>query len=519
MRAANANRRFGDATLTSEIELKLNIAERDVWRLLRLPLLNSVTLKKFPSRRLINTYYDSADYCLRDRGIAVRLRQVGGKWLQTIKTEGRVSAGLHERPEWECETSANTFDFSGLQDEKLKSLMEKALDGAELRPVFTTDFTRLSRILQLTDGTRCEFSVDRGKIIAGTNEATINEVELEMIVGNPLALFDFVRQLLGHVRVTLGHESKAQRGFALAVGESLKPVKSKHAMLDKDMTAQQGFVAIATACSQHLAANEIGLVLGKDSEYLHQLRVAIRRLRTAIRLFSDFLDAEKMAAIVAELRWLGGQLGTTRDLDVFLEETLPPVTAAWPTHAGLAQIRERISQRREAASIASRYAVQSIRYQRLQLDLGAWLMELLRQQSDVVDETKAIKLTDFARDALKRHRKQLIRRAEDLLELSAEERHRVRISGKRLRYAAEFFSPLFPAKRSKPYIQELANLQAILGVLNDTATTEAILSQAADEKNGEAMAIVQAWVLGAGHGHLAHLPQAHNRFLLQRTFW
>ena len=505
--------------MASEIELKLHISERDAWRLLRLPLLSSVTLKKLPSRRLINTYYDTADHRLRDRGIAVRLRQVGGKWLQTVKTEGRVIAGLHERPEWETETSANTFDFSRLQDEKLKSLLDKTLDGAELQSVFTTDFNRLSRVLQLTDGTQCEFSLDRGKIIAGNSEAPISEVELEIIVGNPLALFDFVRNLLAHLPVTLAHESKAQRGFALTTGAALKPVKAKHAMLDKHMNAQQGFIAIATACSQHLAANEPGFTLGEDVEYLHQMRVAIRRLRTAMRLFSDFFDAEKMASIVQELRWLDGELGATRDFDVFLEETLPPVMAAWPNNAGLAQIRERISQRRNAANAASRAAVQSVRYQRLQLEIGAFLVALSRQQSAALDGTDTINLIDFAREALKRHRKQLIRRAEHLLELSAEERHRVRISGKRLRYAAEFFSPLFPAKRSKPYIQALANIQAILGALNDTATTEKILSQAADETNVEALAIIQAWVLGTGHGHLAHLPQVHSRFLLQPTFW
>ena len=503
--------------MSNEIELKLKIAERDVWRLLRLPLLNSVTLKKFSSQRLINTYYDTADYRLRDHGIAVRLRQVGGKWLQTIKTEGRVIAGLHERPEWESETPANTLDFSELEDEKLKSLLEKILDGAALQPAFTTDFTRLSRVLQLGDGTQCEFSLDRGKIVAGSNATPISELELEIIVGEPAALFDFVRALLQHVPVALAHESKAARGFAL--GASAKPVKTKQPALDKHMTAQQGFVAIATTCMQHLTANEAGCAAGEDSEYLHQLRVAIRRLRTAIRLFTDHLDAAKMTPIVEELRWLGGQLGTTRDLDVFLEETLPPVIATWPNHAGLARIREGIALRRNAANAASCAALRSARYQRLLLDIGAWLVAMSRQTADSTDGNRTIRLVEFARAALTRHRKQLIRRAEHLLELSPEERHRVRISGKRLRYAAEFFSPLFAAKRSKPYIQELANLQNILGVLNDAATTKTILSQVADENNSEALAIMQAWVLGVAQGHLAHLPQAHSRFLRQQTFW
>ena len=337
--------------MSNEIELKLKIAERDVWRLLRLPLLNSVTLKKFSSQRLINTYYDTADYRLRDHGIAVRLRQVGGKWLQTIKTEGRVIAGLHERPEWESETPANTLDFSELEDEKLKSLLEKILAGAALQPAFTTDFTRLSRVLQLGDGTQCEFSLDRGKIVSSGNETPISELELEIIVGEPAALFDFVRALLQHVPLALALQSKAVRGFAL--GASAMPVKAKQPALDKHMSAQQGFVAIATTCMQHLAANEAGCAAGEDSEYLHQLRVAIRRLRTAIRLFTDHLDAAKMLPIVEELRWLGGQLGTTRDLDVFLEETLPPVIAAWPNHAGLARLREGIAVRRDAANAAS----------------------------------------------------------------------------------------------------------------------------------------------------------------------
>lgn len=505
--------------MSNEIEFKLSIAERDVWRLLRLPLLRGVTLKKFPSQRLNNTYYDTADHRLRERGIAVRLRQSGRKWLQTIKTEGRVIAGMHERPEWESETTENTFDFSGLQDQKLKTLLEETLEGAALLPVFTTDFTRLSRLLQFSDGTQCEFSLDRGKIVAGSNEAVIAELELELTVGDPAALFDFVRALLEHVPVTLARDSKAARGFALTLGAEMKPQKAAKTTLDKRMTAQQGFIAIATACMDHLTANEAGCLAGADPEYLHQMRVAIRRLRTAMRLFSAHLDCDRMNAIVDELRWLGEQLGTTRDLDVFLDETLPPVAAAWPTNPGLAQIRDQVAARRDSAMAASRTAVKSARYQRLVLDIGAWLVAMSRAATNAPDASEAAKLIEFARAALKRHRKQLIRRANHLMELSAEERHRVRISGKRLRYAGEFFSPLFSAKRSAPYIQELANLQAILGALNDAATTKTILAQAADAEDNEALAIVQAWVLGVSQGHLAHLLQAHNRFLQQQIFW
>lgn len=498
----------------NEIELKLHIAEGGIRRLLRSSLLAAITQKKLATRRLISTYYDTPDHRLRDHGFAVRLRQIGGKWLQTVKTEGRVIAGLHERPEWETETAPNTFDFSRMQDANLKSQLEKILDGESLQAVFTTEFTRLSRELQFGDGTQCEFSLDRGKIIAGTYAIDISELELEILNGDVQRLFEFAQRLLLEVPVTLAHESKAARGFALALGVQPKPIKATQAVLDKQMNAQQGFVAIASACVQQLTANETGCVLGEDAEFLHQMRVAIRRLRTAIRLFADFLDSEKILVIVDELRWLGGQLGGTRDLDVFLEETLPPIFSAWPNRDDLAALSAKAFEQRAMAAAMSKAAIQSARYQRLLLDLGAWLIAIAK-----TSDGESIKLVAFARDALKRHRKQLIRRAEHLLELSAEERHRVRISGKRLRYAAEFFAPLFPAKKSKPYIQELAHLQSILGVLNDVATTKTILARIADETNGATVELIQAWVLGAAQGHMAHLAQAHERFLRQQTFW
>ena len=499
-----------------EIELKLNIAPRDIWRLLRLPILRVATMKKMPGKRLISTYYDTADQRLREHSIAVRLRQVNGVWLQAVKSEGRVVAGLHDRHEWECATRANTFDFRDMPDEKFKSTLEKILNDEPLQAAFTTDFTRVSRIVQLGNDTQCELSIDSGRIVANGNEQAISEIELELIDGNSRMLFEFARELMTQIPLSVGHESKAQRGFALQRGDTAAPEKARPPALEKHMDTRQGFVAIAAACVQHLTANEAGCLLGDDPEFLHQMRVAIRRLRTAVQLFSDHLDEPAVLAIGTELRWLGAELGATRDWDVFLEESIAPLLTALPDHAGLGNIQERLRARRDAVATTSAAAIQTLRYQHLLLDLGAWLTEL-SHDSDAANESA--KLIDFARDALKRQRKQLIRRAANLLELTPEERHRVRISSKRLRYAAEFFSPLFSAKLSKRYIQELANLQAILGSLNDTATSAALVDQIADEQDGEAVALIRAWSSGVASGHRAHLDQAHERFLKQSIFW
>ncbi len=503
--------------MSSEIELKLLIAERDVWRLVRLPILNAVTLKKLPGKRLINTYYDTLDYRLRDSGIAVRLRQSGDKWLQTVKTEGEAIAGLQQRGEWESETSANTFDFKFIADQKLKARLEKIIAGELLHAMFSTEFTRQSRVVQFNDGTQCEFAIDRGRIVAGEREAPICELELELIAGDAAALFDFVRTILESIPLRIAEDTKAARGFALALAKQRQPAKATHALITKHMSPLQGFVAIASSCVAQLIANEAGCVADADPEFLHQCRVAIRRLRTVIKIFSEHLDPKQVALIGGELQWLGQQLGVTRDLDVFLGELLPLPMAHWPEHVDLLKLKDSFIVQRHSAMAASRAALQSSRYQRLLLDMGAWLTTLAREDAHNATAAKSNDLPDFACSTLQRLHKQLTRHAERLVELSPEERHRVRVRGKRLRYAAEFFAPLFPGKRGKVYVRELANLQSVLGALNDAATTQTVMAKQADHV--EASAIISAWVMGAGQANLNQLTHVYNGFLQQQKFW
>lgn len=503
--------------MSSEIELKLQINERDVWRLVRLPMLSALTLRKLPSKRLSNTYYDTQDYRLRENGIAVRLRQIGQKWLQTIKTEGEAIAGLQQRGEWESETTPDTLNFRFVADQELRARIQKIIAEDQLHAVFSTEFTRQARVLQFDDGSQCEFAIDRGKIVAGEREAPIFELELELIVGDSARLFEFVRSLLESIPLRLTDQTKASRGFALALGQQPAPVKAIPARVHKRLSPRQGFVAIAANCVAQLMANEVGCVADTDPEFLHQCRVAIRRLRTAIKIFSEHLDVIRAQPIAAELQWLGRQLGATRDLDVFLGELLPLPMAQWPEHPGLLYLKASFTAQRDEAMAASRAALQSTRYQRFLVDIGAWLTTLARDDTQEVAEATPSDLQNFACVTLQRLHKQLRRHAERLVELSPEERHGVRVRGKRLRYAAEFFAPLFPEKRSKSYIRELAKLQSVLGALNDSATTQSVMAQQIE--HAEASAIISAWVMGESRAYLTQLTDVYNRFLAQEKFW
>ena len=201
--------------MSTEIELKLLIAPEDARRLLRHPLITALTRQQFSPQRLLSIYYDTADYVLHTQRIALRLRRVGRRWIQTVKTEGRISAGLHERPEWECETTQDTFVFHTIADPTLRELFADTHLQHALHPVFVTEFSRTRRMLELPSGDVIECSLDRGEIRAGEDQLPICEVELELKSGDPTRLSDLALRLQETLSLKPENVSKAERGYRL----------------------------------------------------------------------------------------------------------------------------------------------------------------------------------------------------------------------------------------------------------------------------------------------------------------
>src|SRR5688572_20832002 len=150
-------------------------------------------------------------------------------------------------------------------------------------------------------------------------------------------------------------------------------VKARAATLDRAMPVSAAFRAVMRANLAHLRANDRGMLEGRDLEYLHQMRVALRRMRSAIGVFSPVLPEAPVFELRAELKWLAGRLGPARDWDVFLAETLPPIEAEFGPHPGLGRFTARCRMLRGGAGAQARRAVRSARYDRLVARLEAWL--------------------------------------------------------------------------------------------------------------------------------------------------
>jgi inorganic triphosphatase YgiF len=511
----------------TEVELKLSIGPADTRRLGRLPSIRQGLRGRTRTQKLHSVYYDTPGFDLRRDGVALRLRREGKRWTQTLKGSGEVQGGLHLRQELDTPVPAQILNHLALAASASSAVFSDPARRAQLHPVFTTDFRRTVRNLELVPGTHVELCVDSGQVTAGPGSAPISEIEIELKQGQPEALLAFAHGLLDDIGVRLEPASKAQRGYALASGAASIPVKAESPGLEAQMTVSEAFRAVVFACLAHLQGNERGLLESDDAEYLHQARVALRRLRSAFSVFSGAFPRPALEAILAELRWLGGSLGPARDWDVFAIETLPGVMAALPGDLGAHALLERTTELRTAADATARDAVASRRYTKALLSLIALFYS--RPWEALGDEAaageRARPLPAFAAGVLGRRQRKVVKRGRDLARLDAAALHALRIDIKKARYAAEFFSSLYDGKALRGYTDALAHLQSLLGGLNDAATVERLCEQLRpppDSPDGtllEAIGLVRGWAVATARAHLESLPAAWEAFRDAKKFW
>jgi len=509
--------------MPAEVELKLQVAPEDVMRLLRHRLLASQAKGRPRRLNLLNVYYDSVDLRLNKARVALRLRRSGRRWIQTIKGEGHVVAGLHQRPEWETDTTEGVLCFDGLPEGELQRLFAQPGLRQALQPLFTVEFSRTLFDLHWAGADHIELALDRGSIRADGRAEMLCELELELKSGSRSRLFALARTLQKSVPLRLSNVSKAERGYRLISGDVLKPQKAVFAGPEEGDNAGQLCRAVLSHGLAHLQANEEGVRRDDAPEFVHQTRVATRRLRSALKVFAPLLPQDKEEVWREELRWLCNALDGARNWDVFLARTLPAVCAALPQEPALEWLATQAAEECGIQRARARAALESSRYQALLLELGAWLAVprwQTRAGSGLAPDMPAV---DFGARVLSKHHRKLKKSARELLVMDTNERHQVRISAKKLRYAAEFFAPFFPGKRTRRYMDALEHLQDVLGDLNDEATTAMLMQQLSgrtrEATEQRACGLVLGWVSGLALERLPEAKKAWKGYLERKPFW
>lgn len=460
-----------------ETELKLKLPASAHARLAAHPILAAAKMEKL---QLLNAYYDTPELALFQDLIAVRQRRKGWQWLLTVKGADQSAGGLAQRREWEVPCEAGRFSFGHIDDKKLRSRLEALAPRFE--PIFRTDFTRKVWLIEPQPGTRIEVALDRGEIQSRQNKEAISELELELLEGEPSDLYRLAMQLSEATPLHPEAASKAERGYRLFTGNPAKPRKAGIPKLDASLPPCAAFRAVALDCLTHLQGNEAGAIDGSDPEFVHQARVAIRRLRAALKMFAPVLPEGFSAAWNPAWRDTAAALGDARNWDVFIDEILPPLLSAFPEHPEVTRLVERAKRQQQTAQRRAAAALSSHHYSLLLLDFSGALWTLN-------DAPEAPPIGDFAEQRLQRRQRQVARLASRIAELDTCERHGLRISCKKLRYALEFFTPILASAAHQRLRSALAIAQDILGEMNDLATATTLT---ATPKPG----LIAGWLAG-----------------------
>ncbi len=489
--------------MSIETELKLSLSAAGAAALRRHPRLAAT---RPASQRLANCYYDTPDLDLLQAGIALRHRRTARGWLLTVKSAEPAAGGLARRSEWEAPSQPGVFDFSHVDDKRLRRRLERLAPA--LQPAFVTDFRRSVWLLEPAPGVQVERALDRGGIRHGERSAPICEVELELLAGPVSALFDLALALQADLPLRPEAASKAERGYRLFRDEPLRPARAGTSPLAEDMAPLAAFRAVAFDCLDQLLRNEAGACAGDDPEFVHQARVAVRRLRSALRFWAPVLPEDFLVAWRPRWRDFAQRLGAARNLDVFAGEVLPPLLAAFPDHPGLCALPAQIARQQARSRREVRTALAAPVSGRLVLEFSAALHAL-------PDGKARPALAAFARRRLRRLARGVERRAEALA-AAPETHHALRIAAKRLRYALEFLAPLYPPKALRRHLDRAAVLQDALGRLNDIHFAETFI---AGRRGMTDVDLLRGWL--AGQAALLHegLPAALRAFLRSAPPW
>lgn len=458
----------------AEIELKL-LAPQDVLERLReVPVIVQHARNRGVVRRLETVYYDTPERALFQRGMSLRVRRSGKHFIQTLKLLPDIGRPLARR-QWETPVDDIAPDLARLPAAEIGDLVTTLAHDA-LVPAFATKIRRHARQLDLPDGS-VEIVFDEGTIEAGTRQEVLSEIELELKTGNAGVLFDLGTQLLDAAPLQVGTRSKAERGYALAFDVVQPAAKAELVSITAEHAVDDVIALLAGTCWHHLLNNHTVAKEGSTPEGVHQMRVALRRLRTICSLFRREIPSPSFEAINSEARWLMQQLGPTRDWDVFASTTISRLVTTTP-EVDLGGFREAVERQRKSSYGALQAVLADPRCSRFLLSLGHWV-ERRGWRNEINSDALAVlsqPMPALADKILARLRRKTLKRGAHFRQLGTDARHDLRIDLKKLRYAAEFFLPLYashaPAKR---YVARLARLQNSLGSARDIASSRALL--------------------------------------------
>ena len=410
-----------------EFELKLATTASGLL-LAKQTLLNMAVGERAADHTLTSTYYDTMDGALRRQGLTLRVRECDQGYVQTVKAVDPATPLPFARGEWE---DAVANDRPELNAPLSGSHLPAELDAADLRPLFTSCIRRTVVELTSDGGTVIEGAFDEGEIRAAESGRSepICEVELESKLGDPAAIYDIGLRLLDTAPLRIEIRSKSDRGYQLLdqASSALEAWHPSAVVLGPEMTVEAVLQEIGGGSLATILRNEPAVLAGA-ADGVHQMRVAVRRLRAFLTALKRMLPPADYLWIGRELKWLASALGPARDWDVVTGSILAPVDSAVlgaPARDALSRASE---DQRLRAHRQCETAIRSTQYTTILLKLLQWFaVRGWRNQPVSEKSTKLMAPIGAVAPALIAHRYKKVGKAvDDFSTLTSKERHKVR---------------------------------------------------------------------------------------------
>ncbi len=445
-----------------EIELKFQLPVSK-----KKSVLLALNKQKAQKIRLQAKYYDTADRTLAKNYVAIRLRQEGEHWVQTFKAASKNHLQRIEEDielgkcEQEPVLDLSLYENYPAVQSILKDLLGDPLTPLELQ--FQTDVERTFHTFEF-QGSKIEVCLDDGEIRTAKDTAKICEVECELKQGSARDLIIFSNHLVEKYQLWLDVRSKAERGNLLAIGKKVSPAtKAKTLQLQSDFSAEQAIKLIIENCLNQILPNAAAIA-GEvaEADHIHQARVGIRRLRSALKHFSHWTE-QLDPAWQNDLTEIFQALGQSRDQDAIQASVIPLIKTvsdfdfSFPISA-----KTNISK-----------SLSSVKTTQLFLSLFSFIYS---------ENESTTKLSKQVAKSLTSLYQKILKDTSVFSELPVEQQHRTRKRVKQLRYCIDFITGLYPEKNVQNFLNKLQPIQEYLGFYNDLFVAEHLFEQYASKQ-------------------------------------
>jgi inorganic triphosphatase YgiF len=489
--------RTGDAGKVQgqEIEIKFRTDAAGLALLLNAPLIKAAD--DLQTENLKAAYFDTPSNSLRKKGIILRVRKSGDAVpVLGTKAPGAANDGPFHRLEAEVNSPSLKPNLA-LFDKATKNFLRRVIGDQPIESKFKMQFKRQSGLISHGSSV-VEIAVDQGHISCGKQRVPLAEVELELVSGSKADLLDLAKTLAEDFSLRLDFVSKAEKGFRALLQEKPVPVKAGPIKSKSLATLDDAVTKIITNTLAHFVANWACLRETDEPESIHQMRIALRRMRCGLSIFKRALPHAAFEALRDDAGRLSSAFGPVRNADAFRMSVLHGPLASADRPENCDAIRVILEKQRVAAYGLAHSEIESLAATVFVLKVQSFLARRDWREVPAGAESKKLQVPvrKFSEAALDRLRARVRKRGK-VAAVSGEAWHKLRIALKNLRYGVDFFADLFgKRKRRRAYKKKMSALQELLGIRNDIVGARAYLKELRKEIDPEAdriLSFIQGW--------------------------